>query len=550
MFITVEKVKIIGVILMIILALGIFSKFFEKSSSGKEGFQMDSSTVKIDDIQNNLIMNSSTVPIPLYQPNKNYNPINIEKNAITMIPDGYYMVDNITIAMLPTGNAMNPFPIKMKLENIPPGYFKYTSRGNNYLAQIPVGYYIVDNAKQVNWFIQNMATLPIDNIVGPIPDLNRTNIPSGYYINKNRQGLVKIPSGYYIIDNTYMAKLPSEDTITPPPNISIKGITIPNGYYINSITNPDGSVSTGLSKIPPEYKYAKLADGITDDINNIVAKNPDSLPRTTTYSNDTPTSAPEITTTAATTTNQSLAQNTPVTVPDMPTPGVAITNSYSYVDPNVSQISPEYNSIDTTQNGSTMNGNVIADSTSIVNENTSLGDDPNTKYDPANYTDVTYHDTPEDIMKQTDGLGLEFGSMTVVDATGKKISYPYVPGQGTPTYYTPGSFVFGPSNYVPNYEDSVYLSRTTGLSTVSTAVPANSVMGGFCSSTDKTAIEQKCNSIPADQCASTSCCVLLGGTKCVSGDDKGPTMKSNYTDPTILTKDYYYYQGKCYGLCQ
>ena len=153
-------------------------------------------------------------------------------------------------------------------------------------------------------------------------------------------------------------------------------------------------------------------------------------------------------------------------------------------------------------------------------------------------------------MKQTDAMGLEFGSMTVVDATGKKISYPYVPGQGTPTYYTPGSFVFGPSNYVPNYEDSVYLSRTTGLSTVSTAVPANSVMGGFCSSTDKTTIEQKCNSIPADQCASTSCCVLLGGTKCVSGNDKGPTMKSNYTDPTIITKDYYYYQGKCYGFCQ
>ena len=487
MFITVEKVKIIMVILMIILALGIFSKLFEKSSSGKEGFQMDSTTVKIADIQNNLIPNSATKSVPLYQPNPTFKPIDIAQNTITMVPNGYYIVDGSVmngdmggggnIAVLPTGTNINPFPAMMSVANIPPGYFKYTSEGTDYLAQIPFGHYIVADSGTITPRVYNMATLPVNNTVGPLPDLTVSNVPDGYYINPVPPGLAKIPAGYYIIDDTYMALFPSGDTIKTAPNTSVPGVTIPNGYYINTITNSDGSASAGLAQLPSGYKYAKLADGVTDDRTNIVPA-----------------------------TNAAMM---------------------SYI----------------------MNGNVVPGSNSIVNGNTSLGE-VNTKYDPTNYTNVTYHDTPEDIMKQTDAMGLEFGSMTVVDATGKKISYPYVPGQGTPTYYTPGSFVFGPSNYVPNYEDSVYLSRTTGLSTVSTAVPANSVMGGFCSSTDKTTIEQKCNSIPADQCASTSCCVLLGGTKCVSGDDKGPTMKSNYTDPTILTKDYYYYQGKCYGFCQ
>jgi hypothetical protein len=163
-------------------------------------------------------------------------------------------------------------------------------------------------------------------------------------------------------------------------------------------------------------------------------------------------------------------------------------------------------------------------------------------YDSNNY-DVNYHDSIKTILNSEDTNPV-FGPNLKAD--GVSLSFPQQPD---PTYYTPGSFVFGPSNYVPNYEDSVYLSRTSGLSTVSTAVPSKSVLGGFCASTDKTAIEQKCNSIPVDQCASTSCCVVLGGAKCVSGNELGPAMKSNYTDPTIINKDYYYFQGKCYGFC-
>jgi len=170
-------------------------------------------------------------------------------------------------------------------------------------------------------------------------------------------------------------------------------------------------------------------------------------------------------------------------------------------------------------------------------------------YDTNNYN-TQYHDDPATLQNQ--GMyNTAFGSMMVKDASGNMISMPYVPGQALPNYYQPGSFVFGATNFVPNYEDSVYLSRTTGLSSVAKAYPTSSMMGGFCTQykTDKLGLEQQCNALDSGTCASTSCCVLFGGSKCVSGDQSGPTMKANYTDPSVLNKDVYYYQGKCYGNC-
>jgi hypothetical protein len=173
-----------------------------------------------------------------------------------------------------------------------------------------------------------------------------------------------------------------------------------------------------------------------------------------------------------------------------------------------------------------------------------------TKYDTNNYN-VQYHDSIDDLNSQKGIYDLSFGSMVVLDKSGNKVAIPYVKGQALPTYYQPGSFIFGSSNYVPNYEDSVYLSRTTGLTTLSTIYPTSSMLGGFCTqnSNDPTALEKKCNSLSNDTCASTSCCILLGGSKCVSGNENGPIMKANYTDSSIKNKEVYYYQGKCYGNC-
>jgi len=181
--------------------------------------------------------------------------------------------------------------------------------------------------------------------------------------------------------------------------------------------------------------------------------------------------------------------------------------------------------------------------------NLKLEKDERTKYDATNIID--YHESSDDLLKKQDpSTGVGFGEMLVRNQTGDLINIPYVPGQALPVYFKPGSYMYD-VKYTPNYEDSVYLSRTTGLSTLGKAYPTTNALGGFCNSlkNDKSALEFKCNSISPDQCASTDCCVLFGGTKCVAGNENGPTFKSNYTDLFVTNKDSYYHKGSCYGNC-
>jgi hypothetical protein len=123
---------------------------------------------------------------------------------------------------------------------------------------------------------------------------------------------------------------------------------------------------------------------------------------------------------------------------------------------------------------------------------------------------------------------------------------------GSPTYYQPGSYKFGSATYVPSYEDSVYLSKTTGQSSTSSYLDPATMKGGACSyyknQPDK--LEEMCLAIDKNNCGAMSCCVLLGGSKCVSGDALGPRNKLNYGDITVRDKDYYYHDGKCYGNCK
>jgi hypothetical protein len=120
------------------------------------------------------------------------------------------------------------------------------------------------------------------------------------------------------------------------------------------------------------------------------------------------------------------------------------------------------------------------------------------------------------------------------------------------TYYQPGSFPYGPSSWVPNYEDSIYLSKLTGYSSNSLLYNTASQKSGICVQyqNDPQGLEEKCNKLDQNVCASTSCCVLLGGSKCVSGNVNGPALKSNYSDFFIKNREYYYYNGRCYGNCE
>jgi hypothetical protein len=51
--------------------------------------------------------------------------------------------------------------------------------------------------------------------------------------------------------------------------------------------------------------------------------------------------------------------------------------------------------------------------------------------------------------------------ITYNDNQGNVITVQSTAVQGTTTYYKPGSYLYGASSYVPNYEDSIYLSKTT-----------------------------------------------------------------------------------------
>lgn len=175
-----------------------------------------------------------------------------------------------------------------------------------------------------------------------------------------------------------------------------------------------------------------------------------------------------------------------------------------------------------------------------------------TQYDTNNYN-VEYHNGIDIIgSEQYKKYGLNSNSVKVKDQNGNTIIMNVPEIQGSITYYQPGTYRFGASSYVPNYEDSVYLSKSTGISNFTKINDSASMLGGFCTFNkdypDK--LEEICRSTDKDKCASTSCCVLLGGSNCVSGDKNGPTMKANYSDVFIRNKDFYYFQGKCYGNCK
>lgn len=171
-------------------------------------------------------------------------------------------------------------------------------------------------------------------------------------------------------------------------------------------------------------------------------------------------------------------------------------------------------------------------------------------YDPTK-TDTKYHNAPEAKKEQINND--ELGKYYTFDANGQLMREENTDASFSPVlYYIPGAYKYGSSNYVPNYEDSVYLSRTTRLPQPAPVFNTAGMLGGFCTQFKNNilAIEEKCGALDLNTCASTSCCTLIGGQKCVAGNENGPSNPANYTDGSLKNKDFYYYQGKCYGNCR
>ena len=95
-----------------------------------------------------------------------------------------------------------------------------------------------------------------------------------------------------------------------------------------------------------------------------------------------------------------------------------------------------------------------------------ISDNPLYNYRTDNYN-VEYHDSVDVWKNKKGNMDLSFGNIWVVDASGNKVNIPYSSLSNFTTYNQPGTFTYGASSYVPSYEDSIYLSRSTGLPTVS-----------------------------------------------------------------------------------
>ena len=79
-------------------------------------------------------------------------------------------------------------------------------------------------------------------------------------------------------------------------------------------------------------------------------------------------------------------------------------------------------------------------------------------YNSNNY-DITYHDDPLK-EKQGDESSAGPGKMWV-KIDGKLVSVPYNDLSNTTLYNSPGTYQFNSASYVPNYEESVFLSKLT-----------------------------------------------------------------------------------------
>jgi len=166
--------------------------------------------------------------------------------------------------------------------------------------------------------------------------------------------------------------------------------------------------------------------------------------------------------------------------------------------------------------------------------------------------DTDFHPSESQIIKDNGFVDLKSGDIYVQDQCGNTVILPRSNVQGRVTYYQPGVFRFAASTYVPDYEDSVYLSKTTGQSTTGIVNNSSKSKVEICTQykDHPQLLEEACQKMDGNLCASTSCCVLLGGSKCVSGNEQGATIKSNYSDVYIPNRDFHYYQGKCYGNCR
>ena len=178
---------------------------------------------------------------------------------------------------------------------------------------------------------------------------------------------------------------------------------------------------------------------------------------------------------------------------------------------------------------------------------------------PAYHDEYVNADGTSNGVVAPDAGGLPAGQMWSKDSSGNitPVSI-FDSNYNNPLYYDLKSAPYksyGPRSYVPTYDDSVYLTSSRQQKRDVAPLAPIRPLSGFCAqyANDHIALEARCNQTDPEVCASLSCCALLGGKKCVAGSKYGPLLHSSYEDrvgdSVTENRDFYYYQGKCYGFC-
>lgn len=261
------------------------------------------------------------------------------------------------------------------------------------------------------------------------------------WVNKDANQLAY---GYYQLDDTQMALIPygyKVDSTNPKKIIPITntaeynlnpekhdllpvpkpGEPIPDGFYLLS--------NTSLAVLPPNMKpMVKSIDFSGNPPKLLIYYDKEYISETQYYNN----------------------KYTPKSLPQ----ASSLPDGVYYTDPSHTLIS-------------FLKSNQIADVgkgygailNPLLNLSTTNFDYATSNYrDVSNNYDVQFHSDADEIKKQYGMYDLEFGEVRVVDQSGNIIILPKTNSQGSVTFYQPDEFPFGASTYVPNYEDSVYLS--------------------------------------------------------------------------------------------
>ena len=425
--------------------------------------------------------------------------------------------------------------------------------------------------------------------IDPVEKLSDLDVNNGFYITKrdaNGKAIEKgqLPYGYYKIDDSNMAKIPNgyvvekqgaDSKIDYMTKIVLRSNSkLKVKAEFNKKIPPNGEIPDGYYKVD-EQNMAILPPNSKPNIKNLRIIGTRQSPKLEkTYDvgyvteseyykkkytldavGDQPVSINEITISRIGKRNEGQQTYYPTGDLVFPLPEEVYYSELTEADklsntwkPNTIQFLP-YGKIPKTlqQNGTFLYGYI--DNTNLITKDGSFKYSQDYR-DISNNFDVTFHESAEDLAKKNDTGDDTFGAIPVLDKDGNLVTLPRTEIHGDITYYTPGAYTFGAGTYVPKYEDSVYLSRTSHLPTMAEYTNAFKEVG-FCEADKKSPfeIENKCSALDKDVCGSTSCCVLLGGSKCVAGNENGPTQKANYGDLRVRNRDYYTHMGKCYGNC-